>query len=318
MTVQQNTTRSRRGCRRSSPRFRKACRSRFCSHVPGFQAPRKSPRTCLEGSFGEVIRATGPMAKANPFRFSTKYQDDESDLLYYGYRYYNANTGRWNSRDPVADFAFLKSRKPTITISFLRPLSLASKAANEIDVLQGNPYAFVLNEPIAYADYAGPWVVCCRSGNPEPDDPSLAKCILPFITHCQLEKSACPEGKDADGTPWKWTAYPVTKSNTGKMDNGKCCSSVTDQEIRDCVDKRWPYSPQPLPGPSGPGNNCQTSVIQSLGNCCLKSTWKPCWYAGDPNGVCVRGHYVTSPTTGVPIWTCDEYKPYPINQPCGK
>jgi len=140
----------------------------------------------------------------------------------------------------------------------------------------------------------------------------------PFITHCQLEKSACPEGKDADGTPWKWTAYPVTKSNTGKMDNGKCCSSVTDQEIRDCVDKRWPYSPQPLPGPSGPGNNCQTSVIQSLGNCCLKSTWKPCWYAGDPNGVCVRGHYVTSPTTGVPIWTCDEYKPYPINQPCGK
>src|SRR5208283_4718650 len=28
------------------------------------------------GPFGEVIRATGPMAKANPFRFSTQYQDD--------------------------------------------------------------------------------------------------------------------------------------------------------------------------------------------------------------------------------------------------
>jgi hypothetical protein len=26
------------------------------------------------------------MAKANPFRFSTKYQDDETDLFYYGYR----------------------------------------------------------------------------------------------------------------------------------------------------------------------------------------------------------------------------------------
>jgi len=39
------------------------------------------------GPFGEVIRATGPMAKANPFRFSSKYQDDETDLLYYGYRY---------------------------------------------------------------------------------------------------------------------------------------------------------------------------------------------------------------------------------------
>ena len=35
------------------------------------------------------------MAKANPFRFSTKYQDDETDLLYYGYRYYDASKGRW-------------------------------------------------------------------------------------------------------------------------------------------------------------------------------------------------------------------------------
>ena len=58
------------------------------------------------GPFGEVIRATGPMAKANPFRFSTKYQDDERDLLYYGYRYYNASTGRWLSRDPVEEPGF--------------------------------------------------------------------------------------------------------------------------------------------------------------------------------------------------------------------
>jgi RHS repeat-associated protein len=53
------------------------------------------------GPFGEVVRATGPMAKANPCRFSTKYQDDETDLLYYGYRCYNASTGRWISRDPA-------------------------------------------------------------------------------------------------------------------------------------------------------------------------------------------------------------------------
>ena len=34
------------------------------------------------------------MAKANPFRFSTKYQDDETDLLYYGLRRYRAVKGR--------------------------------------------------------------------------------------------------------------------------------------------------------------------------------------------------------------------------------
>ena len=52
------------------------------------------------GPFGEVIRSTGPMAKLNPIRFSTKYQDDESDLLYYGRRYYKPSTGTWLSRDP--------------------------------------------------------------------------------------------------------------------------------------------------------------------------------------------------------------------------
>jgi RHS repeat-associated protein len=55
------------------------------------------------GPFGEVIRATGPMAKANPFRFSTRFDDDETDFLYYGYRYYNPSTGRWISRDPMEE-----------------------------------------------------------------------------------------------------------------------------------------------------------------------------------------------------------------------
>jgi RHS repeat-associated protein len=55
------------------------------------------------GPFGEVLRSTGSMAKANPFRFSTKYEDDESDLLYYGYRYYKPSTGTWVNRDPIAE-----------------------------------------------------------------------------------------------------------------------------------------------------------------------------------------------------------------------
>lgn len=52
------------------------------------------------GPFGEVIRATGPTAKSNFFLFSTKYQDDETDMLYYGLRYYNPVDGRWLNRDP--------------------------------------------------------------------------------------------------------------------------------------------------------------------------------------------------------------------------
>jgi RHS repeat-associated protein len=55
------------------------------------------------GPFGEAIRATGVMGKKNPIRFSTKYTDDQTGLLYYGYRYYNPTTGRWISRDPIEE-----------------------------------------------------------------------------------------------------------------------------------------------------------------------------------------------------------------------
>jgi len=54
-------------------------------------------------AFGEPIRITGVMARNNPFRFSTKYTDDESDLLYYGYRYYKPSTGTWPNRDPLGE-----------------------------------------------------------------------------------------------------------------------------------------------------------------------------------------------------------------------
>ncbi len=57
------------------------------------------------GPFGELLRTTGPMAKPNPLRFSTKYEDDGTDLLYYGYRYCSGSTGRWPSHDPAEEDA---------------------------------------------------------------------------------------------------------------------------------------------------------------------------------------------------------------------
>jgi RHS repeat-associated protein len=39
----------------------------------------------------------------SPFGFSTKYEDEETGLLYYGYRYYDPKTGRWPSRDPIEE-----------------------------------------------------------------------------------------------------------------------------------------------------------------------------------------------------------------------
>jgi RHS repeat-associated protein len=94
------------------------------------------------GPFGELLRATGLMAKVNPFRFSTKYQDDETGLLYYGYRYYDPSTGSWLSRDPIEEQGGLqlvtsRSRKP--------PYAVEDKQL----------YAFVSNDPLNRVDVLG-------------------------------------------------------------------------------------------------------------------------------------------------------------------
>ncbi len=55
------------------------------------------------GPFGELIRASGKMAKEFNILFSTKYYDWETGLYYYGYRYYSPIIGRWLSRDPIGE-----------------------------------------------------------------------------------------------------------------------------------------------------------------------------------------------------------------------
>lgn len=53
--------------------------------------------------FGELLRCEGSYAKINPFRFSTKFVDDETGLIYFGYRYYDPRNGRFISRDPIGE-----------------------------------------------------------------------------------------------------------------------------------------------------------------------------------------------------------------------
>lgn len=55
------------------------------------------------GPAGETIRVTGPLAKSNPLRFSSRYQDEENDLVYFGYRYFNSSSAKWLSRDPMEE-----------------------------------------------------------------------------------------------------------------------------------------------------------------------------------------------------------------------
>jgi RHS repeat-associated protein len=58
--------------------------------------------TWKRGPFGEPIEAFGNTALC-PFGFATHYTDAESGLVYFGYRYYSPETGRWISREPLGE-----------------------------------------------------------------------------------------------------------------------------------------------------------------------------------------------------------------------
>ena len=59
--------------------------------------------TYAYGPFGEKISATGPSANTNPWRWGTKYLDEETGLYYFGHRYYDPITGQFLSREPLGE-----------------------------------------------------------------------------------------------------------------------------------------------------------------------------------------------------------------------
>lgn len=53
--------------------------------------------------FGSVTKMAGDLANDNVFRFCTKLFDTETELYYYGYRYYSSELGRWINRDQIEE-----------------------------------------------------------------------------------------------------------------------------------------------------------------------------------------------------------------------
>ena len=81
-------------------------------------------------------------------RYTGQELDQETDLYYYGQRYYNPDTGRFTQKDPVLkdgsiDVNFLnKATKEEMNEFFSNPQRL-------------NDYSYVLNNPVKYTDPTG-------------------------------------------------------------------------------------------------------------------------------------------------------------------
>ncbi|MCP4352700.1 MAG: RHS repeat-associated core domain-containing protein, partial [Desulfobacterales bacterium] len=75
--------------------------------------------------FGNIIKSEGEYKDSNPYRFSTKFFDSETGLIYFGFRHYSSEMGRWVNRDPIGENGGI------------------------------NYYTYIMNNPIDIIDYLG-------------------------------------------------------------------------------------------------------------------------------------------------------------------
>jgi RHS repeat-associated protein len=200
------------------------------------------------GPFGELLRATGPLALLNPFRFSTNFCDDESGFYYYGYRYYDPSTGWWPSRDPIEEKGGL------------------------------NLSAFVRNSPISFADKDGRALVntgarVCKEKN--------SKVPHVWIEYCGGSVGFWP---NVDGNIWPGNVgkikSPDTYGDPNDPDsvNAKTCTDIQlDDKCYDmtifanCISD---LKNQPPPWYSVPQNTCWQWTENSIMSCVAKAKIK--------------------------------------------
>jgi len=90
------------------------------------------------GPFGEPLRLSGPPARTDPFRFSTKRTEDFTGLVLYEYRAYSPSSGRWLSRDPIEELGAVVMMFETKDLERIKRILPASPEARHI--LLGNRY----------------------------------------------------------------------------------------------------------------------------------------------------------------------------------
>jgi hypothetical protein len=206
--------------------------------------------------------------------------------------YYHPATGRFLQRDPGRGaFLRLGTSGPSAMVNFTLRDSVTSQYADGMSL-----YQYGAASPINRLDYDGLLSVCCRRAH---------GFLASLVTHCHLSNQCSDDETPSD--VWADTSDGRT------LDDGKKCSCATKGDIRECL-KRNRYFDNPYPRGTGIrilggeiGNNCQTSVIRSLGSCCLKSNWEPSWYAGN-----IRGRWVEKPWWD-PTYAEDPQPAYPYH-----
>jgi len=113
--------------------------------------------------YGNLLTSVGTAVEDNPFRFSTKYLDQETGWYYYGYRYYSPELGRWLSREPIRERGFGTRYLSALSLHAaihaygnyaLQVLPSLTKHPHQ-PTLGFHAYVFVMNSPLNFIDFLG-------------------------------------------------------------------------------------------------------------------------------------------------------------------
>lgn len=127
--------------------------------------------------FGRTITSSGTLAAANVYQFSSKELMTKSGFYYYGFRFYDPDTGRWPNRDPIQEHGGI------------------------------NLYGFVFNNPIIYSDARG--LSYSDYTSAQPVSPQEKKCWdeaslseLLGVKNSRDAAEAAVSGAQYNGTRW--------------------------------------------------------------------------------------------------------------------
>ncbi len=142
------------------------------------------------GPFGETRAASGPMADAFSFWFSTKHFNTETGFYYYGYRFYSPELMRWLNRDPIGERGGL------------------------------NEYGFVGNDPMNRWDRLGLISIAPVDDSPRvvtiPSEKTMHLWASAFVLLDELDKQAIADARGGTLVHGKRISVVLRKCDSGE------------------------------------------------------------------------------------------------------
>ena len=197
-------------------------------------------------AFGNEISSSGNFSNENIFQMGTKIRNNFAGLVYYGYRFYSADFGRWINRDPIEELGNVNNCNFS-----------ANNLINRQDLL-GLKCCLLTIEPRwkigKNFSFAGHSMLECGD---DPKDPSYM-----YISYFPGNKKHTRTQDEDDYGGWNFNGKNKTKTSKG--------FTITRDCLADCLDEKKvlefykKYQQADFPDWTKCSNNCSDTMTNAI------------------------------------------------------